>query len=59
MFIPPRRRGRPRAANPLHPVMTRLPETYMDRIYRLASHHDISVSKAVRKILIVALDKKS
>jgi hypothetical protein len=31
----------------------------MDRIYRLASHHDISVSKAVRKILIVALDKKS
>jgi len=49
--LPPRKRGRPRALNPLCGVSAALPAALVDRLCRLAKQRDESLSKVIRVIL--------
>lgn len=53
----PPRRGRPRAAEPLERVSTRLPIPAFNRLCELAKERDESVSMVVRRLLILRLPK--
>lgn len=47
-----RRRGRPRSADPQIAVLTRLPSQQYDRLIKMASRSDETVSSIVRRILM-------
>lgn len=51
-----RRRGRPRAVQPLTPVTLWLPRSYADKLDAYALKHDVPVSAAGRQLLILRLD---
>lgn len=50
-----RGRGRPRLEEPLSVVSTRLPVAYHDRLVELAKRNEMSISAAVRQLLILRL----
>lgn len=52
-----RRRGRPRVADPVSPVSTRLPTPTYDRLIALANRREVSVSALIRQIVILQLHK--
>ena len=54
---PIRQRGRPRVAERLEQVGTRLPIAYYDRLVQIANQRDTSVSSLVRQLLILRLPR--
>lgn len=55
MVVSARKRGRPRAKDPSTTVLTRLPNSYYDRLTKIAHRHGISMSSVVRNIVILRL----
>lgn len=55
----PRRRGRPRSQEKSTPIMTRVPDSVVDKLCALARDQRVSVSKAASRILILQLTGKS
>jgi hypothetical protein len=51
-----RRRGRPCAIDPLTPVTVWLPSSYTKRLDAYALKHDVPVSAAVRRLIILRLN---
>jgi predicted HicB family RNase H-like nuclease len=49
--------GRPRVAEPLSTVSTRLPPAYHDRLVQMAGKHDVSISRLVRTLLTLQIKK--
>ena len=52
-----RRPGRPLSSDPSSPVSTRVPQSYHDRIVKLAAKHDVSVSAMVKTLLVLQLKR--
>lgn len=49
---PRRPRGRPRVAEPLTAISTRLPPRHYDKLIRLANAREVSVADLTRSILL-------
>lgn len=54
----PKRRGRPRVAEPRSSVSTWVPASYHDLLIKIAQRNDKSVSSVVRSLLMLQLKKK-
>jgi len=52
-----RKRGRPRAQEQGSSVSAWVPQTYHDRLVKLADKHDVSVSSLVKTLLVLQLRK--
>ena len=53
-----RPRGRPRVAEPLEPVSTRVPLHVYDQLVRTATARDVSVANLLRQIIILRLPRE-
>ena len=53
--MPSRKRGRPPSDDPTTPVRTRLPNSSYDKVAQLALEHGISMSAAIRRIVVFRL----
>lgn len=50
-----RRRGRPRSKDPSTPVRTRLPNTYYDKVAKIAHRNGVSMSAVIRQMVVLRL----
>lgn len=51
----PRRRGRPKATDPQEPISTRVPQSYYDRLNKLANKRGESMSQLVRTLIMLRI----
>lgn len=57
LFVAGRKRGRPRVNEPRSSVSTWVPQSYHDRLIKMAEQKDVSVSMLVRSMLILQIKK--
>lgn len=53
-----RPRGRPRANDPQEPISTRVPQSYYDRLNRLANKRGESMSQLVRTLIMLRVQSQ-